>query len=315
MLEAHHIAAARGCGKRLPESSRIAFTHFDLVRRQANLPTFEPQRAHVLSPVHQKLISLRNVVGQPAVRAIERDLQERCFMLGFLDRPLTEKNRGPIAELSRLLDFCEAAIKPEALPETHPVYDTATLILAIQAATADFHERWDAILGFKRSANIRTAHWAEVKALNRRIVLKIETGEYKDLKPVADLVARLAESVTDSSTTRSAGSPGCQPKPKQRRPSPACSAPSSNGSTSSSKESCYGYHAPTGRRPLSTRPRIDLDRRRVIHAIYDSSAPIPDPVLDVRSEQFLRELRVLLHEAVAEGGGELVSDVLGQRGV
>jgi hypothetical protein len=76
------------------------------------------------------------------------------------------------------------------------VYDTAALILAIQAATTEFHARWDAILGFRHSASVRTAHWAEVKALNRRIVLEIEGGEYKDLKPVADLVARLAESVT-----------------------------------------------------------------------------------------------------------------------
>ena len=55
----------------------IAFTHFDLVRGQANLPTFEAQRAHVLSSVHQKLASLREIVGQPAVRAIERDLDDR----------------------------------------------------------------------------------------------------------------------------------------------------------------------------------------------------------------------------------------------
>lgn len=79
-------------------------------------------------------------------------------MLGFLDRPLTEKNRSPVAELSRLIDFCEAAIRPETLPEAHPVYDTAALILAIQAATTDFHARWNVILGSRRSPNIRTAN-------------------------------------------------------------------------------------------------------------------------------------------------------------
>jgi hypothetical protein len=50
----------------------------------------------------------------------------------------------------------------------------APLILAILAATTEFHARWDVILGFKRSVNIRTAHWAEVKALNRRIALDRE---------------------------------------------------------------------------------------------------------------------------------------------
>ena len=43
---------------------------------------------------------------------------------------------------------------------------------------------------------MRTAHWAEIKALNRRVVLDIDNGEYKDLKPVADFVARLSELIT-----------------------------------------------------------------------------------------------------------------------
>ena len=196
MLEAPasvlRAVAAGGFQKKLA----LAFTHFDLVRGQANLPTFKAQRAHVLSAVHQKLASLREIVGLPAVRAIERALDERCFMLGFLDRTLTEKNRGPASELGRLINFCEAAIAPAEPPRAAPVYDTAGLVLAIQAASTDFHARWNAILGLRRSGNIRTAHWAEIKALNRRVVLDINNGEYKDLKPVADFVARLSESIT-----------------------------------------------------------------------------------------------------------------------
>lgn len=293
----------------------LAFTHFDLVRGQANLPTFALQRAHVLSPVHQKLASLRDVVGVPAVRAIERGLETRCFMLGFLDRPLTEKNRGPVAEMTRLIDFCEAAILPEKLPEAYPVYDTAALILAIQAATTDFHARWDAILGVKRSGNIRTAHWAEVKALNRRIVLEIEGSEYKDLRPVADLVARLAESVTKFLDN-----------PIRWKPRPPTDAEAEQALARVQRAVFERLHEFVEARLLRV-PRADwtkafeyrgpgstFDRRRVIQTIYDASAPIPGPVLDTRSGHFLREVRVLLHEAVAEGGGELVSDVLGQPG-
>lgn len=42
-----------------------------------------------------------------------------------------------------------------------------------------------------RLRKIRTAHWAEIKATNRRVVLDIDNGEYKDLKPIANFVARL----------------------------------------------------------------------------------------------------------------------------
>ncbi len=110
-------------------------------------------------------------------------------MLGFLDRPLTEKHRGPVRELLRVIAFCEAAIEPEVQPDVYPIYDTAGLVLAIQAATMDFRARWNNILG-------TTRRWSHVKALNRRVVLEIDNAEYRDLKPVADFVARLSESIT-----------------------------------------------------------------------------------------------------------------------
>ena len=39
---------------------------------------------------------------------------------------------------------------------------------------------------------------------------------------------------------------------------------------------------------------------------------MPGPALDTYSEEFLRDVRVLLHEAIRDGGGNLVSDVLGE---
>ncbi len=56
--------------------------------------------------------------------------------------------------------------------------------------------------------------------------------------------------------------------------------------------------------------RLTFSRAKVIQTIYDSSAPVPGPALDPLSEQFLRAVRVLVHQAIREGGGELVSDVL-----
>ena len=68
--------AASGYQKKLA----IAFTHFDQMRGQANLPDFKSRRKHVLSSVDQKLAILKEVVGQLAVRDMERDLYDRCFI-------------------------------------------------------------------------------------------------------------------------------------------------------------------------------------------------------------------------------------------
>lgn len=312
MLEAPasvmRAVAASGYQKKLA----FAFTHFDLIKGQANLPTFQAQRAHVLSAVHQKLTSLRDVVGQPAVRAIERELDERCFMLGYLDRELSEKQRGPVSELLKLIDFCEAAIKPAEVADINPVYDTAGLVLAIQAAATEFHARWNAIL-FTGSATVRKAHWAEVKAMNRRVVLDINDGEYKDLTPVADLVARLSESITRFID-----------KPIRWSPRPPSEAESESALSRVQRAVFSRLHDFVARKLLRV-PRREwmrafdysgrgstYDRASVIRMIYESSAPIPGPALDAHSEDFLREVRVLLHEAIRDGGGELVSEVLGE---
>ena len=313
MLEAPtsvlRTVAASGYQKRLA----IAFTHFDLVRGQANLPTFAAQRAHVLSSVLQRLVTLKEVVGQPAVRAIGRELDGRCFMLGYLDRPLTEKNRGPVGEMLRLLDFCEAAIAPISPTEACPVYDTAGLVLAIQAAASDFHSRWDAILGFRRSGNVRTAHWAEVKALNRRVVLNTEGSEYKDLRPVADFVARLSESITKFLD-----------KPIRWKPRVPAETEADEALARVQREVFSRLHEFVEVRLLRLPRRQWMeafeyrgrgstrDRAKVIQTIYEASAPIPGPALDLHSEEFLRDVRILVHEAIRDGGGELVSDVLGE---
>ena len=191
------------------------------------------------------------------------------------------------------------------------MYDTAGLVLAIQAASTDFHARWDAILGFRRSGNIRTAHWAEIKALNRRVVLDINNSEYRDLKPVADFVARLSESITKFLD-----------RPIRWQPVTPSDAEADEALSRVQREVFARLHKFVDERLLRIPRRQWMDafdyrgpgstfsRARVIQTIYESSAPVPGPALDPLSEQFLRAIRLLVHEAIRDGGGELVSDIL-----
>ena len=169
----------------------------------------------------------------------------------------------------------------------------------------------DPILVFKRSGNVRTAHWAEIKALNRRVVLDIDSGEYKDLKPVADFVARLSKSITKFLN-----------RPIRWKPATPSESEADEALAHVQREVYGRLHGFVDEKILRI-PRQQwmeafdyrgsgstFSRAKVIQTIYDSSAPVPGPALDPLSEQFLRAVRVLVHEAIREAGGELVSDVL-----
>ena len=171
----------------------IVFSHVDEVRGP-NLQDFESKKAHVMNSVVGALRNLREVLGASLVEAFERQLDGRCFMLGWLDKPISEKSRGVAREMEALLSFCRDSILPEPPTEAVPVYDPTGLLFAAQSADAQFQELWKARLGFIVLANAQRKHWNTVKALNRRIV-SFNVKEYGDLRPAAELLERLDESI------------------------------------------------------------------------------------------------------------------------
>ncbi len=172
----------------------IAFTHFDQVKG-VNLPSFGDKRAHVMASVTNGLTNLRDVLGVPIVRAIERTIDDQCFMLGGLDQPSKRLPKGVVVELDRMLSFCAQAIEPPPEPQAHPVYNPDGLVLALQGASRSFRRPWTARLGLGPHESVHKEHWTRIKALNRRIAGELN-NEYDTLRPVADLVARLIEEVS-----------------------------------------------------------------------------------------------------------------------
>ena len=55
-----------------------------------------------------------------------------------------------------------------------------------------------------------------------------------------------------------------------------------------------------------------FDRAKAIQTIYDASAPIPGPALNLRSERFLKDVQLLVQEAIGEAGGELANTIIGR---
>ncbi len=300
--------AAAGYQKKLV----FAFTHFDTLRNQANLGDFRSQKAHVMNALNQALVSLRQVVALPAIHALEREAEERTFILGFLDRLLTAENRGPAGEMIRLLDFCRRSIVVAPPPAVHPVYDAVRLLFALQTGTRDFHDRWDSLLGFRRSVEVEAAHWATVKALNRRIVQQTNNGEYGKLRPVADLLARLSEAISKFLAAPDRWEP--EGGTEQQR----------EEAVARIQRTVWRLLDPFATDRLLSEARADWvtafdfrgygstsKRARTIQGIYESQAPIPGEPLDSRAAAFMRAVRRLVHDAIEAEGGKMVSEVIG----
>jgi hypothetical protein len=293
----------------------IAFTHFDGLKNLANLRTAAAKRSYIMAAVHQALGSLREVVGTPVIRSIERNIDERCFMLGFLDRNISDQNPASARELGRLIDFLAAAGRqPEDVAEAKPIYEPARLLFSIQGAASEFHNRWNARLGLGGSPAVRRAHWAEIKALNRRVALRIENCEYAPggLMPAAELVGRLSEWITRYLDTplRWEGREPTEEEAEnavarvQREVFARLSALATRRLIDLPHQRWLGAFALRGRGST-------FDRARAIQTIFVEGTPIPGPVLDLRSTDFLKDMQNLVADAIREAGGKLVSETLG----
>lgn len=288
----------------------IAFTHFDNVKGD-NLPTFDDKKAHVLASVTNALGSLSDILGQPVVRAIERDLDRRCFMLGGLDKPLEEVSKRKVnrKELERLLQFCEDAIEPEAALEVTPIYDPAGLLFSAQRATGDFQRRWDAILGVKQLAGVHKEHWTRIRALNRRFAEETDV-EYDTLKPVADLLARLNESISQFLDNPSdwVAKPSSDEEAEQAINAirqKVFAALHSFTQERIARESLGRWvtaHRYYGRGSTA-------ERAREIKVIYDTAAPELGPVMNRTSQEFLFQIRHLVYEAIKQAGGKVIDSI------
>lgn len=225
-------------------------------------------------------------------------------MLGWLDQ-WTEQLKPPVKrQLASLFDWFEGAIEPEEPIPAMPIYDPASLLFAVQAATQEFHERWEALLGLRIVSGQRREHWTRIKALNRRIADRWPGDEYDNLRPVADLFSRLSERIS-SFLDQPVEWQGDISQPDDqaraidsvRRSVSAALYEFARGRLIETHligwAEAYGY---SGRGST-------LERARGIRDIYLDAAPIPNVIINPETRTFLEDVRGLVHTAIAEGGG------------
>jgi hypothetical protein len=284
----------------------VAFTHFDQIKGH-NLRTFADKRGHVMASVLNALSNLRDILGTPVVKSIEHGLDDRCFMFGGVDQNLARLPARAAeymtSELGQLVDFCEQAIMPPPVPEACPVYDPTGLSFAVREAVLNFQGPWLARLGLGPYEGVRKEHYSRVKALNRRIAGELD-DEYDTLRPVADLVARLTESISrflDSPIEWTRESDGDEEKQAAiSRIRRAVSAVMYELAV----RRLVADHLTQWRTAYDFRgDGSSFTRARTIRGIYDEAAPIPDAVMPPPSRQFLDEIRRIVTSAIEASGG------------
>ena len=296
--------ASSGHGQKLA----MAFTHFDLVRGD-NLRSFAEKRSHVLGSVTNAFNSLKDLLGGPVVRTIERQIDERCFMLGALQKPSRKLPQGVVCELERLLIFCKRQIEPEATGVAIPVYDASGLVLAVHAATLDFRQPWMARLGLGSHDGVRKEHWTRIKALNRRIAGELD-DEYDSLRPVADLLGRLSEGISRFLD-----------KPVSWRRKPKNAEEAELVLSQIRRQVFSQLHHLATRRVIKGHLKqwrgawvyrgagSTFERARDIRHIYEKAAPVPSVTMTEPSVQFLKEVRGIVQGAVEDSGGKFLGSV------
>lgn len=284
----------------------IAFTHVDEVKGR-NLPSFESKQAHVLASLTNGLSNLREVLGKAIIRPMEKVLPQRCFFFAWLDKPITSKSKEVVRQFHNLFEFCKAAIKPEPPPPATPIYDATGIGFAVQTGARKFQTLWDARLGFGVLEGVTKQHFARLKALNKRIALNLD-DEFDNLMPVAELVARLSESIAMFLN-----------KPLRWDVQPVDDT-EAEAAIAVIRQSVFKDLDQLARKRLLSVPLTHWlkayshrghgsasDRAKDMQSIYRAAAPVPGEAVTQEASEFLAEVRKLVQDAIEGNSGKLDS--------
>lgn len=285
---------------------RIAFTKFDLVRA-ANLPNIAARQNHVRASLDQAIGEVGKIVGRPAERALQRALQDRVFYLSDVRKASEDLSKFTAKQLNALVESLQVRTTSPAATTSAPVYDEANLVLAIQRGAHEFHEKWHAMLGLPSSAPFPKKHWATVKALTRW-VSQLNAEGYGDLTPVADLEQVIRERVYVFLQNPVRWEPETHdPDLKELAIAAVCTKVNARLRDFAMRRmieqrfqdwaNAYTQHSGTG----STRRRA-----RAVDDLYDVAAPVPGETPDPYGNDFLREVRVLVRDAINAANGKVL---------
>lgn len=286
----------------------VAFTHFDEVKGD-NLIGTNAKKDHVIGSFYNATQAIGKQSGREAEQSLRRLIPGRLAFLAKIQEPLASGARLTKDEFGRLLQTFMNSIIPPPPPEYRPVYDVANLVLAMQRATQEFHERWKGLLGMGSRSGVAPENWTRIKALTRRLGV-LQMDEYDSLKPVADLIRLLQAHISAFLSEPLKWNPPNPPESKEAEMSQAIDAIRQEvfrrlhdlASKRVHQERISAWAAAYDRRGTGS-TRI---RARDIIGLYESAAPVPNEMPGPDTNEFLFELRELVAESVSLNKGTLL---------
>ena len=299
-LELLRAAGSSGHGDKLA----VVFTHFDQMQGD-NLGSHSQKVNHVRASIGNAIVSLRESLGAPVTEILERQLRVNDFYLGGLNQPTGTIPPGFIKDIRSLMDQMQQSVKHVEQIDAAPVYNIARLELHLRDATDGFKSRWGGLLGLSYYEGIHKVHWGRIKALCRRIA-NVSDKEYSGLRPVADLVRELQDSIS-----RWLDHPAGWTK---------LPVDEDEGQTviNRIRKTVYeDIHILAERRLLTDHrrgwrtafgfsgPGSSFDRAKEMGRIYDAAAPSISSVMDAVPQGFLDQVIRIVGDAVEGEGGSV----------
>jgi hypothetical protein len=289
----------------------FAFTYFDQMRGP-DLRDRAAKEQKVLASLDQSIAALGQEMGRGVESALKKMTPERSFFLSNIqdqipNPPEKPSQRQTADALRRLLETIERLGAPPVPESVTPVYDDANLVLSIQKAVVDFREPWRARLGIPPRAEVTPEHWSRIKALTRRLG-DLGEDQYDTLRPVADLIACLQAHVRPflEAPLRWEPAKGATDEMMRYAIDRIAQGLSLRLHELASNRVMHDRvirwkHAYADYRGIGS----TAGRRREVESIYDEAAPIPGETADRPANEFLREIRILIRDAIGTAGGKL----------
>ena len=287
------------------EKLSIAFTHFDAVIGP-NLPNNVMKKNHLFAALDVAIDSIGKDLGKRAENTLKQIAVKESYFLSNIQNELTSGKKFTINELTDLIKSIKAKIEPKSISDIHAIYDSTNLILSFRSALEDFHYPWRARIGLSRWMDITPEHWTRIKALTRRLGL-LREDEYKDLKPVADLIKSLREHLYKFISIPLRFEP---PSDNEKMQQEAISKIANEINYSLHQfipNILFESRIPDWNKAFSENRGSGSTFKRAadIKKIYDFSAPIPDELPSVDSNIFITELKKLVKDAIEKMNGQL----------